>query len=751
MLTTIDSDRTDRFDPVWNPLPTVDYEAVPMANGWVGASGWLDSDRLRFDLGHQSFWAFRDPVLRDPSRCTFETYKDCASRGDNEAMQRWLSTTEEASSRLPGIAVVLEGSAVASLQSAVLHLRSAEALWRGEHCIASRVDFGHPWLVLEGDGPAPSTDGSGSPWNITLQSAFDTPESDTAKRLSAHGVSARRVGPDQLLLVGTDCSLGVGVTVLPGDGRWQAVICVVCESTEADVLRALSREMQSATEEPVMAARDRHREAWEQMMTRSLIELPEPRLEALYWLELYLLASVGCNSAPLISLQGPWTFMDRWPAWNNDLHHNVNTEMSYWSAWKTGLHEVGEGLKSFLWQAQAPSRESARQYFGRDGLILAHSTDIRGCGSYTFPVGHFCWSNGLWLAQTLYEHCLYSGDCDTIDALVVPWIRESLRVLISELSEGRDGKLHLDHTFSPEYGGVGFARPIGPDATIDLVLVRWSIDTLKELAGDDPEVQEWMKVLERLAEPARHPYVQHHQVDEPVRPFMVRRDMALETSHRHHSHLISVFPLELHDPRDATQAELLKNCMYELMFRGHGEWVGFSFVWAAAIASHARLANPALGLLRDYCDRYATRNGWMVQGSLGDIDFNSHLQNSWGVGVVTLEGPLAFPCAVMELLLQDAHERIEVFPAVPTIWADAAFQDLRTKFGVTVSARMRERFVTSVDIAFTRDGDCVLVNPWEPELGVIYAVSGECEVILGADIRIHGKQGAHASFKPSSC
>jgi len=609
---------------------------------------------------------------------------------------------------------------------------------------------GHGWCWRDGD-PVRAWVGVGrGGLRLSLRSAFDKSGSPVARLLRERGVALRRVSPRRLLLVGTSYTLGAELVVLKAGGGWTAVVCVACLPTRAATEGDLDRQVAQVNATTLRTLKTAHRREWRRLMARSLVALPDKRIESLYWLEIYMLACMGRHGAPAMSLQGPWNFMDSWPAWNNDLHHNINVQMSYWSALKTGAVEYHEGLKAFLARAQEPARALARQFLGRDGLLLGHCTDIRGQAPYGFPVGQYCWSSGLWLTQTLYQYAQYSGDSRVIAELVVPWLKGSLRALVPELVEGDDGRLHLDFTFSPEYGGGGFGRPLGPDATIDLMLIRWAMEVLTEHAGDDAEVRDWAPLIGRLALPGRYPHVQFWTIaDEAVRPFMVRRDLPLETSHRHHSHLISVFPLQQHDPRDATEATLLRNNFMELMFRGHGEWVGFSFVWAAAIAAHARMPNPGLSLLLDFAERYTTRNGWTVQGALQDLDFNTHGQNSWGVGVVTLEGPLGFPAAVLEMLLQDAHDRIEVFPAMPTVWREAAFKDLLACQGVKVGAELSQGRVRFVTLEFVRAGACTLVNPW-PDVGCT-ATSGRRVVRRRSrDIRVTGRVGDRWEFRPLS-
>lgn len=746
---SLDPARIDRFNPRWQPLPSVNYEAVPLANGWVGAAGWVEGGRLRFDLSHQDFWDFREPAPRDESQFSFANFKRLAMPYDQEKLaEAFHATNPHSSSRLPGIALALEGPSLRKLDAVTLKLRQGIARWSGALAFDARMDASRPWLVLEGKGSCPCVGGKKGELRISLRSAFDEPGSPVAKRLQVRGVAPLRVSPNRLLLIGESRTLGVELVVLEEDGRWSVVACVACLPTRAEVERDLDRQTTQVTFKTLRALKTAHTLEWRRLMSRSLVALPDKRIEALYWLEIYLLACMGRGNAPLMSLQGPWNFMDDWPAWDNDLHHNINVQMSYWSALKTGAVEYHEGLKAFLAQAREPARVLARRFLGRDGLLLGHSTDIRGQAPYSFPVGHYCWSSGLWLTQTLYQYTQYSGDSQALADLVLPWLKGSLRALLPELVEGEDGYLHLDCTFSPEYGGVGFQRPLGPDATIDLTFVRWAMEVLAAHAGDDPEVRAWEPLVARLVPPGRYPYVQFWAIaDEAERPFMVRRDLPLETPHRHHSHLVSIFPLQQHDPRDPVEAELLRNNFKELMFRGHGEWVGFSFVWAAAIAAHARMPNPGLSLLVDYAERYATRNGWMVQGALNDLDFNTHCQNSWGIGVVTLEGPLAFPAAVLEMLLQDAHGRIEVFPAMPTIWTDAAFRDLLTCHGVKVGAELRQGHVMFVVLEFVRTGSCTLVNPW-PDAGCAAASGGASVRHKERDIRMTGAAGDRWVFTP---
>lgn len=96
--------------------------------------------------------------------------------------------------------------------------------------------------------------------------------------------------------------------------------------------------------------------------------------------------------------------------------------------------------------------------------------------------------------------------------------------------EGPDGRLHLPRTRSPEYANAA-------DCTYDLSLIRWGVRTLsasaKLLRNDDPRLGRWQDIERRLA-----PYA-----EDPAAGVMIGKDVPLAGSHRHHSHLLWLYPL----------------------------------------------------------------------------------------------------------------------------------------------------------------------------------------------------------------
>jgi len=179
----------------------------------------------------------------------------------------------------------------------------------------------------------------------------------------------------------------------------------------------------------------------------------------------------------------------------------------------------------------------------------------------------------------------------------------------------------------------------------------------------------------------------------------VRGDLELETSHRHHSHLIPLHPLHLLSLEK--DRELIERTIKRWIFQGHGEWVGFSVAWAASIAACTNRANLARTMLLDYVDRWVTENTFHMQGPQNGCDLSVH-----GNYALTLEAGFGAANALQEMLLQSYDGVIRAFPAVPRSWTEAAFWSLRAEGAFLVSAVRRNSRTVFVHIVSEAGGPC---------------------------------------------
>jgi len=98
----------------------------------------------------------------------------------------------------------------------------------------------------------------------------------------------------------------------------------------------------------------------------------------------------------------------------------------------------------------------------------------------------------------------------------------------------------------------------------------------------------------------------------------------------------------------------------------------------------------------------------------------------------TLEGNFAAAAGVQEMLLQSHRGRIEVFPAVPDSWRDAAFTTLRAQGAFLVSAEQRAGVTSRVEIRAEKGGLCRIVSPWSGK-ELVFAMKSGDQLVLTED------------------
>lgn len=274
-------------------------------------------------------------------------------------------------------------------------------------------------------------------------------------------------------------------------------------------------------------------------------------------------------------------------------------------------------------KARPSLHDFCRKFFGHDGEFLAHCTDIDchglgGIDNYEF--------NGLpWVSFMYWQHYLYSMDQDFLRDRAYPLMREAARMMILELREWEDGYLHLPWTSSPEYHGpdetyrwVTHANPdwehrFGPDATIDLSLLRFMCRTLLQitdiLAVEDPDRKTWTHTLEHLV-----PYEKDR-----FGSYTVRKDLPITTTHRHQSHLFPIYPLHELTMEKEEDRKTMEDCLTVLGINGRGEWVGWTFPWVALLGAYSGRPAMARNVLLDYADRYVTESTVHYQARKGVV------------------------------------------------------------------------------------------------------------------------------------
>jgi alpha-L-fucosidase 2 len=251
-----------------------------------------------------------------------------------------------------------------------------------------------------------------------------------------------------------------------------------------------------------------------------------------------------------ISLQAIWTADNgNLPPWKGDLHHYLNTELSYWPGY-TGNHlDLTASFNNWLWKVKPENERWTKQYFGTDGLNVPGVTTISGK-----PMGGWIQysmnpATAAWLAQHFYWQWKYSMDKKFLEQRCRPYFdaveKYLSKILITETT-GKQYRLPLSS--SPEYNDSSIQAWFPNITNYDLSLIknlnREYSDILSEVPYGNPK-----KIFEKSK---LYPPLDTNKTGLTIAP-----SQNLDQSHRHHAHPMAVYPMELPDVTNGTDKSIM--------------------------------------------------------------------------------------------------------------------------------------------------------------------------------------------------
>src|SRR6266536_3671095 len=398
-----------------------------------------------------------------------------------------------------------------------------------------------------------------------------------------------------------------------------------------------------------------HRQWWHAYYPASFLSFPDARLEAYYWIQIYKLGSAMRADGPILDLNGPWFNATPWPA----IWWNLNIQLTYSPLFRSNRLDLAESLfrnldrnrQALIDNVPERLRPDAAAIGRSSGPDLVRPVDLRAAQSdAAHEMGDLPW--------TLYYYWLhyrYQMDDRILRERVYPLLRRAMGNYLAYSERGEDGRFHLPATHSPELATMA-------DANYDLALLRWGLETLiastDRLRIDDPLLPRWRDVRANLT-----PFPSDSA------GLMVGRDRPWKESHRHYSHLLAIYPLGLIAPNQPQQRALVEKSL-STWERDIALFRGYSFTGGAAMHAWLGQGDTALARLNQYLDapRYMEPNTFYAEA--GPV----------------IETPLSAATSIQELLLQDWGAALRVFPALPSVWPEAAFDRLRADGAFLVSA-----------------------------------------------------------------
>ncbi len=457
---------------------------------------------------------------------------------------------------------------------------------------------------------------------------------------------------------------------------------------------------------------------WEEWWAQTaVVELPDADKELLYCLGVYKLAGLSVSPGPPASLQGPWLEDHRMPPWGSDFHFNVNVQECYWAAFGANHPETLLPLVTMLRSWEPRLREQARIFVGvADGLLLPHAVDNQ-CnmlgGFWSGAVDHGC---AAWTAHLLWLYYRHTMDQRFLRETAYPFMRGALRTYEAMLEE-REGAVGARHALplrlpvgvSPEFRGNSMDA-WGANASFQLALIHFlcrAVVEASEILGEDEQQRShWRDIETRLpvgaigGEPGRE-------------ELLLWEGQPLTESHRHHSHLMGIHPLDTLDYGPGGEHEgLVRRSIDRWVRQGMGLWCAWCTPWAAMIHArmgHGEMADLMLDILRRaYMGAgYQTALDPLVPG----VTVLAHFSGK-PCDIMQIDACMGACAAVLEMLVQHRSGVLYLFPAVPSSWKEVSFRGVRVEGAFLVSAQRQGCCAVRVELYSEAGSRLRLRNPF---------------------------------------
>lgn len=700
-------------DLTFTSLATTWDEALPVGNAFIGALVWQsDSTTMRMSLDRIDLWDTRPVDSLSGENFTYEWVYQQWLKNTYGAVQRKMDAPYDnmpAPSKIPGAALEFNIQSLGQVSGTRLYLNDAVAQvdWQNGTKLQTFVSATQPlgWFCFEG---------------VTVEQAPEliAPRYELEGELHASnpvgGHDLRRLGYKQGKVEFQHSNSGgqlhyrqagygdfyydVAVEyVMNGDcmvGVWSITSPKAPYTAQTLVAEAIKR--------GIGAEYKQHKEWWSQFWSKSAINLPDTVLQKQYYNEMYKLGSLTRNNSPIIPLQGVWTADNGLlPPWKGDVHHDLNTQLSYWPCY-TGNHlDEGFGYLQTLWDQREANKRYTKQYFQCEGLAVPGVATIEG-----EPMGGWIQyalspTISAWLSQHFYLHWKYSADPEFLRTMGYPYVKDAATLLENLTVINDEGYRTLRISSSPEIYNNSREAWFPTITNYDLAMIYQSFGSAAEMAEAlslPDDAAHWNELKAQLP-----PY----DLDE-TGALTFAKGHPYNESHRHFSNAMAVHPFSLLDVTDGPEQARIVNATIDRLDQYGGDgWTGYSYSWLGNMKARALDGEGAASALRDFAECFCLPNTFHANGQ----------QNGTGKSLMTyrpftLEGNFAYAAGVQEMLLQSHTGIVRIFPAIPASWKEASFTDLRARGAFLISASLDGGSVKEVVIDPTMGGTIKMADPF---------------------------------------